>query len=111
VACILANKIYNPHRTPAGDALLADLRTLFARLKERAHTLRPGGRSSEVALLMAVFGVRALSPIGFPYARQLFPKATASTSSSTCGSACGSSCGGGGCGGGCGGCGGGGGGD
>ena len=108
VACMLASKSYNPHRTPAGDALLADLRMLFARLKERAHTLRPGGETSEVALLMAVFGVRALSPVLFPYARQLFPKSTASPSSSSCGSACGSSCGGGG-GGGCGGCGGGGG--
>jgi hypothetical protein len=66
VACILASKIYNPHRTPAGDALLADIRMLFARLKERAHTLRPGGETSEVALLMAVFGVRDLSPILFP---------------------------------------------
>ena len=105
-AALIARVIHNPHRTPAGDHLLADLRALFARLKARAHTLRPGGETSEVALLMAVFGVGALSPILFPYAKQLFPRATSSSSSS---SSCGSSCGGGGgCGSGCGGCGGGG---
>jgi hypothetical protein len=109
IACVVAVKIHNPLRTPAGDQLLADLRNLFARLKSRAHTLRPGGETSEVALLSAVFGVGALSPILFPYAKQLFPRATSSNPSlygSTCGSSCG---GGGGGGGGCGGCGGGGG--
>lgn len=110
IACVVAVKIHNPLRTPAGDQLLADLRNLFARLKSRAHTLRPGGETSEVALLSAVFGVGALSPILFPYAKQLFPRATSSNPSSY-GSTCGSSCGGGGGGGGggCGGCGGGGG--
>ena len=114
VACIAAVKIHNPLRTPAGDQLLADLRTLFARLKSRAHTLRPGGETSEVALLSAVFGVGALSPMLFPYAKQLFPRADSSSNPSLYGSSCGSSCGGGGGGdggggGGCGGCGGGGG--
>jgi uncharacterized protein (TIGR04222 family) len=113
VACMVAVKIHNPLRTPAGDQLLTDLRNLFARLKSRAHTLRPGGETSEVALLSAVFGVGALSPILFPYAKQLFPRATSSSNSYLYGSSCGSSCGGGGGdgggGGGCGGCGGGGG--
>jgi len=109
VACVVAMKIHNPLRTPAGDQLLADLRNLFARLKSRAHTLRPGGETSEVALLSAVFGVGALSPILFPYAKQLFPRATSSNNPYLYGSSCGSSCGGGGGGGGgCGGCGGGG---
>ncbi len=97
-------------RTARGDALLADLRTLFARLRERAGTVRAGGATSEAALLAAVFGLASLPAADFAYAKRLYPKAsTSSGTSSSCGSACGSSCGGGDGGGGCGGCGGGGG--
>jgi len=103
-------------RTARGDALLADIRQLFSGLKQRAHTIRPGGSTAEVALLAAVFGVAALPASRFGYAHNLGPKKPesarsegascgSSCSSSSSGSSCGSSCGGGG--GGCGGCGGG----
>lgn len=104
----IAMRVHNPLRTRRGDALLADLRNLFASLKARAPMLRPGGESADATLLMAVFGLDALPAALFPYAKRFQPRSTAlSTSScgSACGSSCGSSCGGGG-GGGCGGCGG-----
>jgi uncharacterized protein (TIGR04222 family) len=100
-------------RTARGDAMLADLKTLFARLRSRAHEL---GRDAadEAVLLIAVFGLKTL-PWRWAFARELFPKAAesksggdSSWSGSSCGSSSGSSCGsscGGGCGGGCGGCG------
>jgi uncharacterized protein (TIGR04222 family) len=99
----LVFKVTHPFRTPAGDALLSDLRTLFAGLKDRARSLVPGSETQDFALLAAVFGMAAI-PSHFPSVKRLFPKAS-SASSSGCGSSCGSSCGGGGCGGGCGGCG------
>jgi len=103
----IAMRVHNPLRTRRGDALLADLRNLFASLKDRAPMLRPGGESADATLLMAVFGLDALPAALFPYAKRFQPRSTASSTSS-CGSACGSSsgssCGGGG--GGCGGCGG-----
>ena len=102
VFSLLAFKVTHPLRTPAGDALLSDLRTLFAGLKGRARSLVPGSDTQDFALLTAVFGMTAI-PSHFPSMNKLFPKAS---SSSGCGSSsCGSSCGGGGCGGGCGGCG------
>ena len=85
-----------------------DLRPLQTQLAAAGLSSLGRAESHVLAAVTAVLGVRALSPPLFPYARQLFPKSTASPSSSSCGSACGSSCGGGG-GGGCGGCGGGGG--
>ena len=107
---VVALKLYNPRQTGRGSALIADLRRLFARLKERAETLRPGKSTSETALLVAVFGLGALPTERFPWARQIFPKASrGGISGAGCGAGCGSGCGGGGCGGGCGGCGGGGG--
>jgi len=106
IGCALA--LTNRFRTARGNALLADLRTLFAGLKDRSSRLRAGGATAEAALLAAVFGVGALPQASFPHAKQLYPKAASSsaTSSGGCGTACGSSCGGGSCGGGCGGCGG-----
>lgn len=99
-----------PRLTPAGTALLQDLRTLFSGLKDRASSMRPQHGGTDFALLAAVFGVGAALPV-YPGAEKLFPRATDSGSSSggsSCGSSCGSSgdsgssCGGGG---GCGGCG------
>jgi uncharacterized protein (TIGR04222 family) len=106
VFCVLVYKATTPLRTPPGNALLADLRTLFAGLRDRGESLVQGVDTQDFALLMAVFGMGALPP-AFSFDR-LFPQAaTSSSSGSGCGtsSACGSSCGGGGCGGGCGGCG------
>jgi len=96
---IFALKLYNPRQTGKGSALIADLRQLFGRLKERAGTLRPGSAPSETALLAAVFGLGALPREKFPWARQIFPKASRGSSGSGCGVGCGSGCGGGGCGG------------
>ena len=109
---VLLYKVTHPRRTPAGNAVLADLRTLFAGLRARGPSLALGVDTQDFALLMAVFGMTALPP-AFNFDR-LFPRAA---QSSGCGSGCGSSsgsscggggssCGGGGCGGGgCGGCG------
>jgi uncharacterized protein (TIGR04222 family) len=102
----IAIRVHNPLRTRRGDALLADLRSLFSSLKARAAMLRPGGETADAALLMAIFGLESLPAVSFPFAKQFQPKSPASSTSScgfACGSSCGSSCGGGG---GCGGCGG-----
>jgi uncharacterized protein (TIGR04222 family) len=116
--CSVAIKRYNPLRTALGDALLADLQTLFQSLKSRASTIRAGGATGEAALLMAVFGINALPGATFPAAREFDdrrrPSRTncggghgchgswgTSCSSSSCGGGGGSGCGGGGgCGGG-----------
>jgi uncharacterized protein (TIGR04222 family) len=111
--------IFRRHRTKRGDDMMADLRMMFARLRDRGNTLREGGATNEAALLAAVFGLSELSPAHFPAMRALKPaKSTGSSCGSSCssyysssGSSCGSSScssgsscgGGGGCGGGCGG--------
>lgn len=102
-------RVTNPFRTAAGDAMLADLRTLFWALKDRVSSLSLGATTggNELALAAAVFGIGSL-PASVGSLETIFRK-PASTSSSGCGTSCGSSggssCGGGGCGGGCGGCG------
>lgn len=107
-----------PARTALGDSALDTLRNAFSGLKDRASSIRPGGGTTELSLLLAVFGVGALAGAYRTTAETLFPAAmkraalgvdsdsgwgSSSCGSSSCG---GSSCGGGGCGGGCGGCGG-----
>jgi uncharacterized protein (TIGR04222 family) len=112
VGCVAAFGLSNARRTARGDALVADLRRLFVRLRARARSIRPGGGTADAALLAAVFGLGALPAAGFGFVRRLYPRApdTSGWSSpsygswSSCSSSCGSSCGGGG-GGGCGGCG------
>lgn len=126
VFCVLVYKVMYPFRTRAGDALLDELRTLFAGLRDRAGSLTLGAAAQDVALLAAVFGTSALPP-AFASDR-LFRRAQAgaASNSSSCGAACGSTTGswsggdssggsdsgssdgggGGGCGGGGGGCGG-----
>ncbi len=110
VALVIAGKVSFPRLTARGAALLSDVQTLYAGLKERASFIRPGGETIEPMMLAAAFGVGALAGDGFGYTKTLFPRAQSSTYTSSCGSSCGSSsgssCGGGGCGGGCGGCGG-----
>jgi len=98
---IAAIPILRLHRTRLGDQMLSDLETMFARLRDRADTLRQGGATNEAALLAAVFGLGALSMERFPAIYAL--KQSNSQSSSGCGSSCGGGGGGGGCGGGCGG--------
>jgi uncharacterized protein (TIGR04222 family) len=93
--------------TARGDALLSDLKTLFARLLARSKKVVAGGDTNEAALLAAVYGISALSIANFVFIKQLFPtpngRSTGSDGGgcgSSCGSSGGSSCGGGGCGGG-----------
>ena len=110
LAVFLAFKVANPFRTAQGDDFLAGLKTLFAALRGRADSLRPGGATSELAWLAAVFGLSAVPADVFPQVRAL--QAAGGTGgtfgdwggSSSCGSSCGGGCGSG-CGGGCGGCG------
>lgn len=117
VFSFVAVKLHDPLRTERGSAVMADLRRLFARLKDRVDGLRPGGATAEVALAAAVFGLGVLPAVTFPHVRQLFRMKSSRSflgsgrGNSACGSACGGGSGGG-CGGGggsgCGGCGGGG---
>jgi uncharacterized protein (TIGR04222 family) len=93
-----------PRLTEKGRLTLEDLATLYARLRDRASDIQPGGATIELAMLAAVFGLSALPGEAFAYSKTLFPRA--SQTGSSCGSSCGGGgCGGGGCGGGCGGCG------
>lgn len=100
-----------PDSTGRGKAALANLQTLFARLRTRAPRMTAGGETNEMALLAAVFGFAALPAAEFPYVRQMYgPKPGAGDSGYSCGSSGGGSSDGGsssGCGGGggCGGCG------
>jgi uncharacterized protein (TIGR04222 family) len=94
-----------------GEVVLADLRTLFDRL--RTAPIRAHSQSGEAAFAAAVFGTGILPSDVFPFVIRLMPPAPAPNqkkgswwNNSNCSSSCGSSCGGGGCGGGCGGCGG-----
>jgi uncharacterized protein (TIGR04222 family) len=112
VFAYIAIQKYDPFRTALGDAMLADLRSLFSPLKNRAGMITPGGASGEAALLMALFGINALPHTSFPIIKEFEGKKRLSSTtcgSSGCGSSSscssGSSCGGGGSG--CGGCGGG----
>ena len=105
----LMYRVANPFRTWAGDAILADQRTLFSALKARAASMTIPTGGNDLALLAAVFGTASLQARG-SFSRKLFhdPRQSSSGWSGGCGaggSSCGSSCGGG-CGGGCGGCGG-----
>jgi uncharacterized protein (TIGR04222 family) len=86
-----------PRRTAKGDALLGDLRTLFAGLRGRAASLAPGGATAEAALLAAVFGLSALPAaafgvlrreLGAPERRREFADWSAASNTS-CGSSCG----------------------
>lgn len=121
-AIAISASISFPRLTESGKAMIADVKSLYSGLRDRASMLNPGGAGIEPMMLAAVFGIGALAGPGFSYAGALFPGAkkrstsnacgtdsscgsTCSTSSCSTGSSCGSSCGGG-CGGGCGGCGG-----
>jgi uncharacterized membrane protein YgcG len=109
---LVTHQVTHPRRTAAGNALLADMTTLFHGLRHRASSLQPRQAGNDVALLAAIFGVSAAFAV-HPDMERLFPRPTtgsdgsSSSSGSSCGSSssssCGSSCGGGG--GGCGGCG------
>ena len=109
-----ASLVAFPRRTSRGDALLADLRTLFTPLRHRVGQLKHGLEANEFAFLAAAFGVPLL-PSGPEFsAFRVFRRRQSQSGScsfsggcggASCGSSCGSGCGGGSCGGGCGGCG------
>jgi uncharacterized protein (TIGR04222 family) len=105
VATVLATHGWNNYRTRLGDDYLASVRTLFAGLRDRAGSLRPGGATREVLWLTALFGAALLPSAVFPVAAYAWPKPVSSSSGSSCGGGS-SGGGGGGCGGGGGGCGG-----
>jgi uncharacterized protein (TIGR04222 family) len=116
LASYVALRIGNPFRTAHGEEFLDDVKSLFANLRLRADSLRPGGATSDLVWLASAFGLSAVSSILFPHVSALLPRRPqrepgsggwGSSSSwgslSSCG---GGGCGGGGCGGGgCGGCG------
>jgi uncharacterized protein (TIGR04222 family) len=95
-----------PRLTARGRAMMADIKTMYAGLRDRGTQLRRGNATPEMMMCVAIFGIAALTPTEYAFARTLFPQASSSSCGSSCG-ASGSSCGsGGGCGGGgCGGCG------
>jgi uncharacterized protein (TIGR04222 family) len=92
-----------PRLTALGRAMMADIKTMHADLRYRAGSFSRGNATPEMMMCAAVFGIAALTPADYMFARTLFPQASSSGSSSSCGSS-GSGCGSG-CGGGCGGCG------
>jgi uncharacterized protein (TIGR04222 family) len=109
-------KVLWSRKTLLGVRMLEDLQTLFDRLRFRANEIPAGGATNELALVVGIYGLTALSGAAFIQAQDMFPSSfrparnSASTSnaascgSSSCGG--GGGCGGGGCGGGgCGGCG------
>jgi uncharacterized protein (TIGR04222 family) len=117
-ACVTA-RISNPFRTARGDKFLADVKSLFASIRSRSDSLRPGGATSDLVWLASAYGLTAVPTLIFPHVSAFFPRkplrnwgSTGSGDSGGFFSSCGStSCGGGGCGGGgcggggCGGCG------
>ena len=119
VAAYITAHISNPFRTTRGEKFLEDVKSLFASIRLRADSLRPGGATSDLAWLASAYGLTAVPTLIFPHVSAFFPRkplpnwgSTGSGDSSGFFSSCGSaSCGGGGCGGGgcggggCGGCG------
>ncbi len=116
IAIALLRKFAFTNQTSRGKEMLEDVRRLFSGLKGRGGSIPLHGETTELAMLVAVFGVNAAPARTREWTQQVFPQASSSSgsSSSSCGassscgssssSSCGSSCGGG-CGGGCGGCG------
>ena len=96
VFAIVTLYFWRKRRTALGDAMMADLQSLFSRLKGRTNALRAGGQTNEAALLAAVFGLSALPVASFPFMQKLYP---AKSRDGGTGSSCSGGCGGGGCGG------------
>ena len=105
---VVLYKLINTFRTVPGKACFDELQKTFAALKKRRGSIRMNGKTNELSILAAVFGMTMLPSAASDMVSAIHLK---KTGSSGCGSSCsyGSSCssGGcsGGCGGGCGGCG------
>jgi uncharacterized protein (TIGR04222 family) len=92
--------------TARGRQALDDIQAIYGGLKDRASDIHRGSATTEMLMLVAVFGAMALPPAEYAFAQTIFPQA-ASWFGGGGGSCGGGGCGGGGCGGGgCGGCGG-----
>src|SRR5262249_24534970 len=76
VGAVVAFKLAGPRRTTRGDAMLDDLRLLFAQLVSGGARVTRGGTTADVALLAAVFGIGALPVKDFDYAHKLYPRAS-----------------------------------
>jgi uncharacterized protein (TIGR04222 family) len=109
IALWLITRAAFPRQTTKGQKKLAELQNVFTALKLRAGELKPGGATSELAMVTAVFGATAVSQDAHPFLSILYPQpvsssvsssdSSSSSSCSSCGSGCGGGCGGGGCGG------------
>ncbi|MCS5709887.1 TIGR04222 domain-containing membrane protein [Candidatus Berkiella aquae] len=93
-------KMYGHERTALGDQTIEDLKCLFMGLQARSSWIKSDGKTNEIALLAAVFGIAALSARNFPFISSFLPKPSSSSldvdfsCSSSCGSGCGGGCGG-----------------
>lgn len=101
---IIVVAMWRLRRTGAGDAAVTDMKQLFKRLKDRASNLKSGGQTNELAMLLGVYGLSAVTASSFPFIEKIYPVQSSNSgsgcgSSSSCGSSCGGGCGGGGCGG------------
>ncbi len=126
-AVVIASVVSFPRLTESGKAMLEDVKSLYSGLQHRPVPSTPGSAGVEPMMLAAVFGVGALSAVGYadqPFSGRRKKSEGSCATDSDCGSSCsssssscssgssscssGSSCSGGGgsCGGGCGGCGG-----
>jgi uncharacterized protein (TIGR04222 family) len=104
IFALLLTGMWRRRRTGAGDEAVADLKQLFKRLRQRGASLQRGGGTNELAMLLGVFGLGAVSAHAFPVIEAIYPKPKVESGSScgsspSCGSSCGGGCGGGGCGG------------
>jgi uncharacterized protein (TIGR04222 family) len=86
IAAVVVTAIISfPRLTRRGQLALADIQTLYAHLRDRAFGLRRGSATPEMMMLAAAFGIMALAPTEYAFARSIFPR-----HSSSCGSGCGS---------------------
>jgi uncharacterized protein (TIGR04222 family) len=87
IAAVVVTAIMSfPRLTRRGQLALEDIQTLYGYLRDRAFDLRRGSATPEMMMLAAAFGIAALAPIEYAFARSIFTR-----HSSSCGSGCGSS--------------------
>jgi uncharacterized protein (TIGR04222 family) len=85
IAAVVVTAITSfPRLTRRGQLALADIQTLYGYLRDRAFDLRRGSATPEIMMLAAAFGIAALAPTEYAFARSIFPR-----HSSSCGSGCG----------------------
>jgi uncharacterized protein (TIGR04222 family) len=93
IAAVVVTAITSfPRLTRRGQLALEDIQTLYAYLRDRASDLRRGSATPEMMMLAAAFGIAALAPTEYAFARSIFTRHSSSGCSS-CGSYSGFSCG------------------